>query len=155
VSGNGINGRIHSLAGPELLHELREKNRDIRSVPSDVVITGSYNLRHTKAIIHAVGPSIIDEKAEGILQDTYRKCLTMANEKNFSSIAFPSISTGAYRFTVEQASTIAYNTVKNWLHKPESKNSTLHSSHLHEVVFVCKNRTDYSIYNKLLLNDHS
>ncbi len=89
------------------------------------IITNGYNLP-CKFIIHTVGPEIsrtnfVSLKDKLDLGSCYTSCLELAKEKGLTCIAFPAISTGAYRFPKELAAKIAVTTVKDWLNKNNSK----------------------------------
>ncbi|HEY4182227.1 MAG TPA: O-acetyl-ADP-ribose deacetylase [Kofleriaceae bacterium] len=107
--GGGVDGAIHRAAGPELLAECRTLGR---CPTGDARITKGYRL-HARHVIHAVGPvwqgGGSDERA--LLASVYRNCMRLAVEAGVSSIAFPSISTGVYRFPIKPAASIAVREV--------------------------------------------
>jgi O-acetyl-ADP-ribose deacetylase (regulator of RNase III) len=113
LGGGGVDGAIHRTAGPELVKECATLGG---CETGKAKITKGYNLP-AKFVIHTVGPVWYGGKnsEEKLLADCYTNCLLLAKEKNLKSIAFPSISTGAYRFPIEQACPIALNTVKKFL----------------------------------------
>jgi O-acetyl-ADP-ribose deacetylase (regulator of RNase III) len=139
LGGGGVDGAIHRAAGPELLKECRELG-GCRT--GDAKVTGGYNLP-AQWILHTVGPIWRGGKneEERLLSDCYRNCLKLANELQAESIAFPSISTGAYRFPVEKASNIAIREIKQFL-----KKNTLPK----KVILVCFDAYTYQHYFKLL-----
>jgi O-acetyl-ADP-ribose deacetylase (regulator of RNase III) len=139
LGGGGVDGAIHRAAGPELLDECR-KLGGCRT--GDAKVTGGYNLP-AQWIIHTVGPVWRggNHDEERLLSDCYRNCLKLANELQAESIAFPSISTGAYRFPVEKASNIALREIKQFL-----KQNTLPK----KVILVCFDPPTYQHYFKLL-----
>lgn len=145
--GSGLNSRLHDRAGPELKQELCSSGHILSTTQAK--LTKAYNLPSTNYIIHTVGPlksSKSDELPDVRLENTYVNCLDTADQSGeINSIAFPNISTGAYAFSVEQASEIAFKTSRKWLTKRSKK--------LKEVVFICSNKVDYDIYNKLFLNN--
>ena len=105
LGGGGVDGAIHRAAGPELLEECR----GIGSCPpGDARITSGYGLpaRH---VVHAVGPiwhgGLHGE--DGMLASCYRRSFELALDVDAVSIAFPAISTGAYRFPKDRAAAIA------------------------------------------------
>jgi O-acetyl-ADP-ribose deacetylase (regulator of RNase III) len=106
--GGGVAGAIHRAAGPGLEEECRPL-APIR--PGQAVITGAHNLPN-RYVIHCLGPVYgRDEPADALLADCYRNALHLAEEKGAASIAFPSISTGAFGFPMEPAARIAFVTV--------------------------------------------
>lgn len=113
MGGGGVDGAIHKAAGKELLEECR-KLRGCATGQSK--ITKGYNLP-AKFIIHTVGPVWNNgtENEELLLASCYKTALQLAIEHNLKTIAFPSISTGAYRFPFDRASKIAYQTISNYL----------------------------------------
>lgn len=106
--GGGVAGAIHRAAGADLEKECRPL-APIR--PGQAVITGAHNLPN-RYVIHCLGPVYgRDEPADALLADCYRNALRLAEEKGIASIAFPSISTGAFGFPMEPAARIAFTTV--------------------------------------------
>ncbi|TQV88022.1 O-acetyl-ADP-ribose deacetylase [Aliikangiella coralliicola] len=116
--GGGVDGAIHRAAGKELLAECRTLNGCNTGFAK---ITAGYNLpaRH---IIHTVGPVWYGghRNEPQLLASCYRECLKIAVANQISSIAFPAISCGAYRFPVDKACDIAVGEVSRFL----SQNST-------------------------------
>ena len=109
LGGGGVDGAIHRAAGPELLAECKKLDG---CETGSAKITRGYKLK-AKHVIHAVGPvwhgGARDE--EGLLASCYATALTLAAEHNLTSIAFPAISTGVYRFPPDRAARIAVGTV--------------------------------------------
>jgi len=113
AGGGGVDGAIHSAAGPELMAELRQYD----SCPTgSAVVTGAGRLP-AKYVIHAVGPVYRggqrDEAA--LLASCYRTALQLAHERNCQSISFPSISTGAYGYPIPEAAAIALSAISEAL----------------------------------------
>jgi O-acetyl-ADP-ribose deacetylase len=113
LGGGGVDGAIHRAAGPELLTETRALGG---CQTGDAKITGGYNLK-ARYVIHAVGPIYQRGNAEvaGQLASAYRRSLEVAQANHIRSVAFPSISTGAYGYPLEEASHIALQSVSAYL----------------------------------------
>jgi len=122
LGGGGVDGAIHRAAGPELLEEckaIRKEKLQGEELPTgDAVITKGYNLP-AKYVIHTVGPVWRggNQNEDNLLANCYKNSLKLAQEYNLTSIAFPSISTGAYRFPVKRASQVALTTIIEFLQK--------------------------------------
>lgn len=109
LGGGGFDGAIHRAAGPELLAECRSLGG---CETGDAKITHGYRLK-ARHVIHAVGPlwqgGTADEEA--LLANCYRSALDLAAAHALTSIAYPAISTGVYRFPADLAARIAVGTV--------------------------------------------
>src|SRR3989440_10344910 len=139
LGGGGVDGAIHRAAGPELL----EACRRIGGCPTgEARITRAYRLP-ARYVIHAVGP-VWSGGSRGeaeLLRGCYEDALRLAREHGLASVAFPSISTGAYRYPIEQAARLAVDTVRRALREPG----------LVELVrFVCFSAGDLEVYRRLL-----
>ncbi|MDC7219294.1 MAG: O-acetyl-ADP-ribose deacetylase [Spirochaetales bacterium] len=113
LGGGGVDGAIHRGAGRELL----EYCRTLRGCPpGSAKISPGFKLP-AKYIIHTVGPVYQDGKSgeAEVLRSCYQSSLQLADEKELTSIAFPAISTGVYRFPMEEAAKIAVDTVMKYL----------------------------------------
>jgi O-acetyl-ADP-ribose deacetylase len=113
LGGGGVDGAIHRAAGPTLLAECR-KVRELRGPlpPGEAVATGAGDLK-VKYVIHTVGPIWQGGEANEarILESCYRSSLREAHRLSCSSISFPSVSTGVYRYPVEAAAQVALRAV--------------------------------------------
>jgi O-acetyl-ADP-ribose deacetylase (regulator of RNase III) len=109
LGGGGVDGAIHRAGGPSILEECRRLDG---CATGDAKITGGGRLS-ARFVIHAVGPVFRDGRhgEPELLASAYRRCLELAVENALRSIAFPSISTGAYRFPIAAAAPIAVGTV--------------------------------------------
>ena len=124
MGGGGVDGAIHSAAGPEVAKQCQEIRETMypKGLPiGQAVLTSGGNLK-AKYIIHTVGPIYGRNAAEEAnqLASAYRNSLTLAVEAGIKTIAFPSISTGAYRFPPELAAGIASMTIEAFLTRPTS-----------------------------------
>jgi len=136
LGGGGVDGAIHRTAGPELLEECKRLN-GCRT--GEAKITKGYNLP-AKYVIHTVGPVWQggNKREDELLASCYWNSLQLAKEYRIKTIAFPSISTGAYRFPIERAAGIALNTVKESLEKNDGT--------LERIIFVLFSERDTRIY---------
>lgn len=146
LGGGGVDGAIHRAAGPALLRECRSLGG---CETGQAKITKGYGLP-AKYVIHAVGPVWRggNEREDELLRSCYRNSLTLAELHELNSIAFPSISTGAYGFPIKRAAHIATSTVREYLNVNEHTN-------IEEAVFVCFSNSDYDIYKSILNSSSS
>ena len=117
MGGGGVDGAIHRAGGPLILEECKKIMAEIGRLPTgQAVITTGGNLP-AKYVIHAVGPiwNGGTRNEPQLLKDCYINCLKLADEKGIKTIAFPSISTGAYRYPLEEAAQIAVSAIKEYL----------------------------------------
>jgi O-acetyl-ADP-ribose deacetylase (regulator of RNase III) len=143
LGGGGVDGAIHRAAGPRLLEECRH----LGGCPTgEARITNAHDLKARK-IIHTVGPVWHDGNSgeRELLASCYEQSLSLATQYGLTSIAFPSISTGAYGFPLELAAPIAINTVREY---------TRANDNLKEVVFCCFSPHDLAVYLRVLGAPH-
>ncbi len=139
LGGGGVDGAIHRAAGSGLQDECRK----LHGCPTgSAKITKGYQLP-AKYVIHTVGPVWHggNNNEHELLKGCYKTALKLAAGHNCKSIAFPNISTGIYSFPKEKAAEIAVGTVRNFL----SENGLPE-----EVYFVCFDKENYAIYERLL-----
>ena len=143
MGGGGVDGAIHRRGGPIILEEcrrIRAKEWPDGLPTGKAVMTsgGNLNARH---VIHTVGPvwhgGVSGEP--GLLAEAYRNSLRLAASEGLKTVAFPSISTGAYGYPVEGACRIAVATVKEFLEKEDK---------LERVVFVLFSKRDLETYKE-------
>lgn len=139
LGGGGVDGAIHKAGGPEILEQCKK----IGGCPTgEARITVAGKLP-SKYVIHTVGPIYRGGKnreAE-LLYNAYYSSLKLAKEYNLKIIAFPSISTGAYGYPIDEASDIAIKSVIEFIKK---------EGHILEVNFVLFNDRDYKVYEEKL-----
>jgi O-acetyl-ADP-ribose deacetylase (regulator of RNase III) len=135
LGGGGVDGAIHRAAGTELLEECRK----IGGCPTgEARITRGHRLP-AKHVIHTVGPIWRDGRhgEDDLLAGCYRNSLRLAEKHKLRTVAFPSISTGAYRFPIDRASQIAVKAVRDYLKE---------SREIERVLFVCYSESDLKVY---------
>jgi O-acetyl-ADP-ribose deacetylase (regulator of RNase III) len=142
LGGGGVDGAIHKKGGKAILDEcIKIRNKQGGCKVGEAVITTAGNLP-SKYVIHTVGPVWNGDKEEKkmLLANCYKSCLTIAENQNLKSIAFPNISTGIYHFPKDKAAEIAIETVKSF-----------QFNSIEEVVFVCFDDENYDLYKKILI----
>ncbi len=139
LGGGGVDGAIHRAAGPELGDECRTLGG---CSTGEAKITKGHGLP-ADWVIHTVGPVWHGGKADEdqLLAGCYRNSLELARQHQIRSIAFPSISTGAYRFPFELAAKIAIETVTEFLESDDE---------IQKVVFCCFGEDAAQIYRSIL-----
>ena len=116
LGGGGVDGSIHMAGGPQLLEECKTLHG---CKPGEAKVTKAYNLKNQKYIIHTVGPRYwSDSNPPKTLENCYLNCFNLADELGLKAIAFPSISTGAFGYPVEEAAKIFAKVVCNY--KPKT-----------------------------------
>jgi O-acetyl-ADP-ribose deacetylase (regulator of RNase III) len=119
MGGGGVDGAIHYAGGAQILEECKElrRTRFPKGLPTgEAVITSGGNLA-ARHVIHTVGP--IKGRAGNLdaqlLASCYRNCLTLAGQHDLQTIAFPSISTGAYGYPREEAALVSSQAIASVL----------------------------------------
>ena len=144
MGGGGVDGAIHRAGGPAILEECKKIVAQQGRLPTGkAVITTGGNLK-SQYVIHTVGPiwhGGSRNEAE-LLRSAYYECLKLAAESKLASISFPSISTGAYGYPVDEAAKIAVSTVVSFLKEQATS--------LKDVVFVLFDSRTYQSYRSAL-----
>lgn len=138
LGGGGVDGAIHRAAGPELLAECRTLGG---ARTGEAKITKGYRLK-AKQVIHAVGPVWHggDRGEPELLANCYENSLILARDRGLASIAFPSISTGAYGYPIALAAVVAQSTVRAFL-----ENNAVPEL----VIFCCFSESDRNVYQEV------
>ena len=137
LGGGGVDGAIHRAAGPGLLESCRE----LGGCPTgEARLTRGYNLP-ARYVIHTVGPVWHggEQNENNLLASCYRNSLQLAVDNKLRSIAFPSISTGVYRFPIAQASRIALRVILDFIATEDASP---------RVVITCFSEQDLEIYRQ-------
>ncbi len=140
LGGGGVDGAIHRAGGPAILAECRK----LGGCPTGEAVITTGGRLPAKFVIHAVGPvwSGGGRGEADRLASAYRRSLEIAAERNLHTLAFPSISTGAYRFPIDRAAAIALGAVRDFLFAEPHE--------LTEVRFVLFSEPDVQVYSKAL-----
>lgn len=139
LGGGGVDGAIHRVGGPIILEQCKK----IGGCPTgEAKITTGGNLP-SNYVIHTVGPIYEDGESgeEELLYNAYYNSLKLAKEYNINSIAFPSISTGAYGYPIEEAIKVAIRSVMDFIVEEAS---------ILEIKFVLFSEKDFIIYKEYL-----
>ncbi len=141
MGGGGVDGAIHRKGGPRLLEECKRIRTEQwpKGLPTGkAVITSGGNLK-AKHVVHTVGPVWRggSKGEDELLRNAYTNSMAIAVQNGLQTVAFPSISTGAYGYPVEKASQIAISAVKAFLENHDR---------LHEVIFVLFSDYNLKVY---------
>jgi len=144
MGGVGVDGVIHRKGGPKILEEckrIRASDWPDGLPTGKAVITSGGNLK-ARYVIHTVGPVWRGGNSgePELLAEAYRSSLKLAVSKGLRTVAFPSISTGAYGYPMAKASTVALATVKEFLEREDR---------LEKVVFVLFAENDLGTYKRV------
>ncbi|MGI6588285.1 MAG: O-acetyl-ADP-ribose deacetylase [Peptococcia bacterium] len=140
LGGGGVDGAIHRAGGPAILEECKK----LGGCPTgEAKITTGGNLP-CQYVIHTVGPRYRGDNHQEskLLYNAYYNSLKVAVENNVQTIAFPSISTGVYKYPLEKASEVAIKAVKDFL--------DTHQDKIKEILFVLFSNQNYQLYLKKL-----
>lgn len=141
MGGGGVDGAIHRKGGPSILEECKK----IRAtewpdgLPTGKAVITSGGKLKARYVIHTVGPVWRggNRGESKLLADAYRNSLSLATAKGLRTVAFPSISTGAYGYPIREASRTALRTIKEFLEKEDK---------LNEVALVLFSQQDLEVY---------
>src|ERR1700682_6468153 len=129
LGGGGVDGAIHHAGGPSILQECTHIVAKIGNLPAGKAVITTGGRLPAKYVIHTVGPVYRGGRQHDAetLASCYRKCIRLADDHGIKSLAFPSISTGAFGYPVHEASEIAVRTIVEVLPP---------SAHVEQVRFV-------------------
>ncbi|MFE2261361.1 O-acetyl-ADP-ribose deacetylase [Streptomyces griseosporeus] len=116
LGGGGVDGAIHRRGGPAILEECRRlrASRYGKGLPTGQAVATTAGDLDARWVIHTVGPvHSASEDRSDLLASCYRESLRVADELGARTVAFPAISTGVYRWPMEDAARIAVETVRN------------------------------------------
>ena len=139
LGGGGVDGAIHRAGGPAILEQCRKLGG---CAPGDAKVTTGGKLT-AKFVIHTVGPIWYGgkDREPEILESAYRCSLETASENKCKTVAFPSISTGAYGYPIDQAAKIALKTIVDYLEShPE----------IEQVRMILFSQNDFEVYSREL-----
>lgn len=139
LGGGGVDGAIHRAGGPSILEECRT----IGGCPTGEARITTAGRLPAQFVIHTVGPVWHggDRGERELLASAYRNSVAVATQRRLTSIAFPSISTGAYGFPIDEAAGIALRTLVDSLRQPGS---------LRLVLFILFSAKDLAVYERAL-----
>jgi O-acetyl-ADP-ribose deacetylase (regulator of RNase III) len=139
LGGGGVDGAIHRAGGPSILAECKAIVARIGSLPAGQAVRTTGGNLPARFVIHTVGPIWGGGQAgeAQTLASAYRESLRVAHEAGCATVAFPSISTGAYGYPVAEAARVAVETV--W-------RVAEHAQSLREVRFVLHSERDLGVY---------
>jgi len=147
LGGGGVDGAIHRADGSQILEDcLNIRAKQGGCAVGEAVITNAGKLPCDK-VIHTFGPVWVSEnsyKLDQLLANCYKNSLTLAQENNLRTIAFPNISTGVYRYPKQRAAEVAIMAVKDHL--------LVNSSAFDQIIFVCFDTENYQLYEQKLNN---
>lgn len=138
LGGGGVDGAIHRAAGPELLAACRQLHG---CATGEAKITAGFRLP-AKFVIHTPGPIWRDgtQSEAQLLHNSYVNSLALAAAHDCQTVAFPSISTGVYRYPLAQAAKIALTTIRDFL----ATNTVVKT-----VTLVCFDPTTLAVYQQV------
>ena len=140
LGGGGVDGAIHRAAGSGLLEECRKLHG---CKCGEAKITGAYNIKNAKYIIHTVGPVYSGSAQDaGLLSSCYRNSLDLALSNGCCSVAFPGISTGVYGYPIDEAAKVSFDTVMRWF--------DAHPDVIMDVYFCCFRDRERDAYKEVV-----
>jgi len=144
AGGGGVDGAIHRAGGPEIMKELDVVRAKSGGCPTGSAVATTAGKLPARFVFHAVGPVYRDGRhgEADLLASCYRTCLRMVEERGLSTITFPSISTGAYGYPLEEAARVALGAVAEHMSRPQAQ--------VREVIFVLFDQRTRDAYEEAL-----
>lgn len=144
AGGGGVDGAIHRAGGPTIRQELDQIRAKTGGCPTGSAVVTTGGALPARHVFHAVGPIYRGgaRNEAALLASCYETCLRLAEERDVRVLSFPSISTGAYGYPVEEAAGIALDAVMRHLERDDTR--------AREVVFVLFDRGTYDAYARAL-----
>lgn len=138
LGGGGVDGAIHRKGGPIILEQCKK----IGGCPTGEARITSGGKLDAKYVIHTVGPIYQDgnNKEKDLLYMAYYNSLKLAQDYNLKSISFPSISTGAYAYPIDEAVSVVVSALKDFLNKDND---------FEEINFILFSRKNFNIYKSV------
>ncbi|MFK7925934.1 MAG: O-acetyl-ADP-ribose deacetylase [Bacteroidia bacterium] len=143
LGGGGVDGAIHRKGGKAILDDcIKIRNRQGNCKVGEAVITTAGNLP-ANFVIHTVGPVWNNSKMKEAekLSNCYLNSLRLAEGHNITSIAFPNISTGIYRYPKDLAAEVAIDSIERFAEEAKV---------IEKLIFVCFDQENFDIYSKIL-----
>ncbi len=141
MGGGGVDGAIHRKGGPQILYECKKirQTKWPEGLPTGRSIATTGGDLKAKYVIHTVGPVWREgsHREPELLAQAYTSSLRLAISKGFKTVAFPSISTGAYGYPMREAAEVALRSIRNFLEKNEG---------IKEVIIVLFTQSALKIY---------
>ena len=139
MGGGGVDGAIHRGGGPAILEQCKEIVRSVGRLPAGQAVITTGGRLPAKHVIHTVGPIYRDgTRGEAkTLASCYRESVRLAEEHRLNSIAFPSVSTGAYGYPIDEAAEVAVAAVI------EALGATEHVNNVRFILFDATTLTAY------------
>jgi len=144
AGGGGVDGAIHRAGGPSIMRELDVIRARDGGCPTGSAVSTGAGFLAAQFVFHAVGPVYRDGRRgePELLASCYRTCLALAEQHAIETIAFPSISTGAYGYPIRDAAQIAL--------RETTRHLRLEKSVVSQVVFLLFSDADYKVYASAL-----
>lgn len=142
AGGGGVDGAIHRAGGPAIMRELETIRNESGGCPTGSAVVTTAGSLPAQYVFHAVGPVYRDggHGEADLLRSCYDACLRLADEREVRSLSFPSISTGAYGYPMNEAARIAVQTVGGHLRNNDGG--------VREVLLVLFDQGSYDVHRR-------